>query len=122
MWPEVFNLPLYAAHVSGRGRWLLRAPSDDPFLPATVAVAAVEVPDFCGHPKWSGDVIRSFRGSDPRKPQPSGDIVWPRNQLLEVARLLDRLEPPSSTYPDRYFEQKSAIAHQLRRLARWRPQ
>jgi hypothetical protein len=24
MWPEVFNLPLYAAHVSGRGRWLLR--------------------------------------------------------------------------------------------------
>jgi hypothetical protein len=35
-------------------------------LPATVVVAAVEVPDYGGQKKRSGDVIRSFRSSNPR--------------------------------------------------------
>jgi hypothetical protein len=67
-------------------------------------------------------MIRAFR-TFPSKPKVAcaeiGNVAWPRNELLEVARLLDRLAPPSSHDPERYFEQKSALAHELRRLARW---
>ena len=40
-----------------------------------------------------------------------------RDQLLELARLLDRLTPDYSD-PERFLLQKSALAHELRRLAR----
>jgi hypothetical protein len=65
---------------------------------------------------------RAIRPFDPNKKPTRGemnDIAWPREELLQVARLLDRLQPPSSHDPERYFEQKSALAHELRRLARW---
>ncbi len=66
---------------------------------------------------------RSFRAFDQRKPRPQTspqvDISWPRDELLAIARLLDRLAPPDHHNPERYFEQKSALslARQLRRLA-----
>jgi hypothetical protein len=53
----------------------------------------------------SDNVIRSFR-SFPSRPKVTraeiGDITWPRTELLEVARLLDRLEPPSFHDPERF--------------------
>ena len=41
-----------------------------------------------------------------------------RSDLLERARLLDHLAPDIRD-PERYFVQKSALVHELRRLARW---
>ena len=67
-------------------------------------------------------MIRSFRSfsSKPKVTRTEiGDITWPGDQLLEIARLLDRLEPPSFHDAERYHLQKSAISHELRRLARW---
>ena len=56
-------------------------------------------------------MIRAFR-TFPSKPKVAcaeiGNVAWPRNELLEVARLLDRLAPPSSHDPERYFEQVGA--------------
>ena len=66
-------------------------------------------------------MIRAFRSFD-SKPRTRGqinNIVWPKNELLEIARLLDRLEPPNFRHPELYFEQRSALSHELRRLARW---
>jgi hypothetical protein len=38
MWPD---LPLYAAHRSASGQWLVRAPCSDPLLPAAPVVAVL---------------------------------------------------------------------------------
>ena len=46
-----------------------------------------------------------------------GNVDW-HADLLELARLLDHLRPPDHRHPDLYFEQRSAITHELRRLAR----
>jgi hypothetical protein len=45
------DLPLYAVQRCGSGRWLVRAPSADPFRPAVIAIAAVKEPDYAGA-KW----------------------------------------------------------------------
>jgi hypothetical protein len=45
-----------------------------------------------------------------------GNISW-RDQLLELARLLERLTPDYSDL-ERFLLQKSALANELRRLAR----
>ena len=118
------DLPLYALQRSAPGRWLLRAPNDDPCEPAVRIVAAIDEPGYTGvKMQRSDNMMRSFRAFDQRKPRPQtraevGDIVWPREQLLECARLLDHLAPDSHD-PERYFLQKSALVHELRRLARW---
>jgi hypothetical protein len=73
----------------------------------------------CGR---SGIMIRAFR-SFPSKPKVTraeiGNIAWPREELLEIARLLDHLAPPSSHDPERYFEQKGGVSPELRWLAHW---
>ena len=45
-----------------------------------------------------------------------GNISW-RDQLLELTRMLERLTPDYSD-PERFLLQKSALANELRRLAR----
>jgi hypothetical protein len=40
--------PLYAAHRSPPGRWLVRAPLSDWLLPAVALVAAVDEEDYAG--------------------------------------------------------------------------
>jgi hypothetical protein len=53
--------------------------------------------------------MRSFTGTPrtSRVPQTRaeiGNIAWPRAELLEIARLLDHLAPPSAHDPERDFE------------------
>jgi hypothetical protein len=117
MWPEVFNLPLYTVHVSSRGRWLLRAPSEDPFLPATVIVAAVEVLDFCGRAKWGAVVTRLFDPRSGRTRAEVGNIDW-RDDLLQLSRLIDTLSPERDD-PEAFCIKKNAVSRELWRLARW---
>jgi hypothetical protein len=65
-------------------------------------------------------VIRSFKSFQARVPKTRaeiGDIDW-RGALLEAARLIDHLSPPDFRDPERYFLQRSALSHELRRLAR----
>jgi hypothetical protein len=50
-----------------------------------------------------------------------GNIKWPREELLQIAWLLDRLEPPDHRSPERYFLQRQALGNELRRLAGWAP-
>jgi hypothetical protein len=112
------NLPLYALQRSAPGYWLVRAPAEDPLLPAVVVVAAFDEPAaYCGPAKRSAIVVRPF---DPdRKPTRAemGNGNW-RGELLECARLLDRLVPDHHD-PERFHLQKDGLAHELRRLARW---
>jgi hypothetical protein len=117
-WPD---LPLFAAQRAAPNRWLLQAPSDDPLAPAVRVVAARAEPAYVGARKWrSAKVIRAFRASDPAKPKPKPgtEDTWPREQLWQLACLLDRLAPPSSTHPELYFEQRNALSCELKRLAR----
>ncbi len=86
-------------------------------------VDVIEKQAYCdAETRRSDDVIRSFRAF-PSTPTTTRaeivDMVWPREQLLQLAYLLDHLAPPDHHNPERYYEQKSALAHELRRLARW---
>jgi hypothetical protein len=66
-------------------------------------------------------VIRSFRSWQSRVPETRAeinDLRWPRDELLEVARLLDHLDTRDI---ERFYLQRSALSHELRRLARWAP-
>jgi hypothetical protein len=113
----MLDFPHYAAQCSAAGRRLIRAPVDDPLLPAVVLVAAVDEPIYRGATKRSAIVVRPF---DPdRKPTRAeiGNIDW-RGELLQFARLLDRLAPDHHD-SERFHLQKDALAHELRRLARW---
>jgi hypothetical protein len=49
------------------------------------------------------------------------DISWPRDELLEVALLLDRLSPDSHDVAglENYCLKKRALVRELRRLAHW---
>jgi hypothetical protein len=116
------DLPLYALERSAPGNWLMRAPDDDPFLPATVAVAAIAEPSYVGASKWqAANTVVAMRSYPPphaaKTRAESGDANW-RSELLECARLLDRLAPDYHD-PERFHLQKDALAHELRRLARW---
>jgi hypothetical protein len=104
MWPQ---LPLIFALQRLPHGWLVRAPNADPFLPAVRAVAVLEDEPMPMKP----DVTTRTRGE-------IGNIDL-RSHLLEPARLLDHLQPPDHRNPELYFEQRSAITHELRRLARW---
>jgi hypothetical protein len=39
------DLPLFGLHLTDSGAWLVRAPVDDPFLPAVVTVDVVSEPE-----------------------------------------------------------------------------
>ncbi len=65
--------------------------------------------------------IRAWRqDAQLRQPQTRAkisDVDW-RGALLEAASLIDHLSPPDFRDPERYFLQRSELAHSLRRLAR----
>jgi hypothetical protein len=118
---RTIGLPLYAVQRFGSGRWLIRAPSDDPCAPAVRVVAVLTEPDYSGVGEHRGaTVIRSFRSWQSRAPKTRAEIniSWPRDELLEVARLLDHLAPDFHE-PELFHVQKNALAAELRRLARW---
>jgi hypothetical protein len=79
-------------HRSAPGYWLVWAPSEDPFLPATVAVAAVEEPAYSEHARRSEIVVRPFDTDRKRTRGEINNLGW-RGELLQCARLLDRLVP-----------------------------
>jgi hypothetical protein len=119
----VFGLPLYAVQCSGSGRWLVLAPDSDPCAPAVRVIAVLAEPDYSGAERRRGGaaVIRSFRSWQSRIRETRAeinDIAWPRDELLEVARLLDHLAPDFHD-PELFHVQKSVLAAELRRLARW---
>jgi hypothetical protein len=112
------DLPLYAAARLTSGRWLVRAPNADPFLPAVHTVAVLEdepmtiKPAHFNHPR---SALRTSRV--PQTRAEIGDINW-RDDLLQIARLVDRLSPDRDD-PEAFFMKKNALAHELRRLAHW---
>jgi hypothetical protein len=66
-------------------------------------------------------VIRAFRSFQARTPKTRaeiGDITWPRQELLEIAFLLDRLDVRDV---ERFSLQRQCLARQLRRIAARRP-
>src|SRR6516225_7097866 len=115
MW---FDLPLYAVQRLAHGRWLVRAPDDDPCAPPARVIAVLEEPDYCGAEKRRGGaVIRSFRSWQSRIPKTRaeiGDIAWPRQELLEIADLLSRLDVRDI---ENFCLQRACLARELRRLA-----
>jgi hypothetical protein len=98
------------------------APDDDPCAPAVRVVAVFDEPAYSVVDKPRGAaVIRSFRSWQSRVPKTRAeinDISWPREELLEVARLLDHLAPDFHD-PEPFHIQKNALAAELRRLAPW---
>jgi hypothetical protein len=119
---RTIELPFFAVQRSALNRWIVWAPSLDPCAPAVRIVAVLEEPSYSGAEKRRGDnVIRSFRSWQSRIPETQAeinDIAWPRDELLEVARLLDHLATDFHD-PELFHVQKSALAAELRRLARW---
>jgi len=62
-------------------------------------------------------VIRSFRSWQSRVPKTRaeiGDIAWPRQELLEIADLLSRLDVRDI---ENFCLQRACLARELRRLA-----
>ena len=120
--PMEFGLPLYAVQRSSSGRWLVWATDSGPCAPAARVVAVLAEPAYSGaRDPQSSAVIRSFRTWQSRVPKTRaeiGDLAWPRAELLEVVRLLDHLAPDFHD-PELFHVQKSALAAELRRLARW---
>jgi hypothetical protein len=112
------DLPLYALQRSGSGRWLIRAPDSDPFAPAVRSIAAIVEPDYPTIEEPRGaTVIRAFRSWQSRVPQTRaeiGDINWPRQELLEIADLLSRLDVRDVEH---FCLQRACLARELRRLA-----
>jgi hypothetical protein len=49
---HVAQFTLYAVQQCASGRWLVRAPSGDPFEPAVVGVAVLTEPLFASFPGW----------------------------------------------------------------------
>jgi hypothetical protein len=107
---------LFAVHRSAPGRWLLHARSDDPFLPAVVLVAAIDQPAYPSIERGA-DVIpfdldrKLSRGT-------INNFSW-RDDLLQLARLIDTLSPERDD-PESFYVKKNAVSHELRRLAKWR--
>jgi hypothetical protein len=106
--------PLFALQRLGPRRGLLRAPCADPFLPAVCVAAVLDERDY------AGDAMKPLSTSTrvPTTRAEFGNISW-REDLLQLAKVLDQLSPPDHRNPERYFERRSALAHELRRLAWW---
>lgn len=86
--------------------WLVRAPNADPLLPAVHPVAVLEDEPMSVKP----DATTHTRGEL--------NNIDLRSDLIEVARLLDDLQPPDHVDTE-YHLQKAVLVHELRRLARW---
>jgi hypothetical protein len=103
---------IFAVQRLAHGRWLVWARDDDPCAPAVHAVAVFEEPSYSGARKpQSSAVIRSFRSWQSRIPETRAEINnigWPREELLEVARLLDHLDFRDI---ERFCLQRAALAH-----------
>jgi hypothetical protein len=112
------ELPLYALQRSASGRWLLRAPVFDPFLPAVVAVAVFVEPAYPGAGRRRGDVI-PFDHTKTLSRAEIGNASW-RDDLRQLARLVDLLSPDRDD-PESFYLKKNLVACELRRLAKWRP-
>jgi hypothetical protein len=115
----MIDAPIYAVHRSSSGRWLVWVPSsDDLCLPAIQSVAVLEEPDYLSAEKRRGtNVIRSFRSWQSRVPKTRAeinDISWPRQELLEIADLLSRLDVRDV---ERFSLQRACLARELRRIA-----
>jgi hypothetical protein len=110
-------LPFYAVHRLA-GRWLVLAPASDPLAPAIQTVAVLKEPDYptVEEPRGAA-VIRSFHSWQSRVPKTRaeiGDIAWPRQELLEIADLLSRLDVRDVEH---FCLQRACLACELRRLA-----
>jgi hypothetical protein len=117
----VFSAGVFALRRATPHRWLVQAPC--PFLPAVIAVAAVEEPSYAGA-KWRSAntvvAMRSFPLPHAAKSRADyGDVSW-RDDLLQLAKLIDTLSPDRDD-PEAFCIKKNAVSHELRRLARWRP-
>jgi hypothetical protein len=109
----------YAVRRVVLGGWLLLARNDDPFLPAVVAVAAIDEPDYCGQ-KRSATVTRLFDAYKVGRTRAEiGNVSW-RDDLLQLAKLVDLLSPDRDD-PEAFYLKKNLVACELRRLAKWRP-
>lgn len=113
------NAPIYAVQRCPSNCWLVWAPDSDPFASATRCIAVLKEPDYSAvsEPRSSGAVIRSFRSWQSRVPKTRaeiGDINWPRQELLEIADLLSRLDVRDV---ERFSLQRACLARELRRLA-----
>jgi hypothetical protein len=120
------ELPLFALERAAPGRWLVRAPSDDPLLPAVVAIAAVEEPAYAGTSKWQAANTVVMMRSYPPPPGPAkrgkpnlarelnmtwadyGDVSW-RHDLLQLAQLIDALSPERDD-PEAFYVKKNAVS------------
>jgi hypothetical protein len=112
-------VPSYAVHRSGSGYWLIRAPSDDPFMPAVRVVEVIADRGYARiqEPRSSGAVIRAFRAFDRDKPQPQPRAEVDdrlHRELLELADLLGRLNINNI---ETFCLQRACLARQLRRAA-----
>jgi len=114
----MINAPIYAVQRCPSDCWLVWAPDSDPFLPAVRVVAVLDEPSYSGAEKRRGGaVIRSFRSWQSRIPKTRaeiGDIAWPRQELLEIADLLSRLDVRDI---ENFCLQRACLARELRRLA-----
>src|SRR6516162_4838675 len=113
------GVPVFAVHRSRSGRWLVWAPDNNPFAPAVRSIAALAEPDYSAfeEPRSSSAVIRSFRSWQSRVPKTRAeinDISWPRQELLEIADLLSRLDVRDVEH---FCLQRACLARELRRLA-----
>jgi len=113
------GLPFYAVHRSSSGRWLVWAPNSDPLSPTVRVVAVLVEPDYPIVEEPRGAVVIRLQQPPTRTRGEINNLDF-RSDLLELARLLDHLAPDIRD-PERYFVhvQKSALVHELRRLARW---
>jgi hypothetical protein len=112
-------LSSFAVERAAPGHWLVRVPSDDPFLPATVLIAVLREPSYCGHAKRSAHVIRYPPPHAAKTRADFGTVSW-RDDLLQLARVIDTLSPDRDN-PEAFCIKKNAVSHELRRLAKWRP-
>ena len=97
--------------------WSLVAPNSDPLSPTVRGVAVLVEPDYPIVEEPRGTVVIRLQQPPTRTRGEINNLDF-RSDLLELARLLDHLAPDIRD-PERYFVQKSALVHELRRLARW---
>ncbi len=127
---EPRDLPTYAVqHIEGC--WRVLAPCDDPHLPPIIVADVIDVAgdqayaNTCVSRRSPDMMIRSFTVE--RRPILAasrinrtrgeiGNLDW-REQVLELARLVDFLQPEHD--PETFHLRKLEVARGLRRLARW---
>jgi hypothetical protein len=64
--------------------------------------------------------MRGVESNTARTRAEIGNVSW-RDDLLQLAKLIDTLSPDRDD-PVAFCIKKNAVSHELRRLAKWRPQ